>query len=224
MVSLSLSGLRRKNPKYYTRPRRRNRGSSCRGCGAFFCHYKAALQMCRILSPAGGFFFASGGQLSANGSRKLSLSETKEERTALHLPPSGQASSPHTSNFYKFFIFLRPLSKFLDRKCWRPDAKSNILTKMQLIAFYRPPKSPKNPPFLRLARHLLLLLWADGPRTAEFMFHSSSEERTTIWSFHLPYWPSFPLCWPSSWRSSPPPGRVVSVHCRVRRRRDAVRR
>ncbi len=179
--------------------------------------------MCRIFISGGWLFlFASAaGNLSANGSRKLSLSETKEERTALHLPPSGQASSPHTSNLSKFFIFLRLLSKFLDRKCWRPDAKSNILTKMQLIAFYRP-QNPRKIAVSQAGTSLAIIIM--GRRSTDRRIYVSlfSEERTTYGVF------TYPIGHRSPSAGHPPgghhtPGRAVSVHCRVRRRRDAVR-
>ena len=57
-------------------------------------------------------------------------------RTSL-LPP------PHIK-FLQILHISPALSKFLDRKCWRPDAKSNIFDKMQLIAFTVPQNPRKN--------------------------------------------------------------------------------
>ena len=71
---------------------------------------------------------------------RKSPSETKEERTALHLP-SGQASSPPHINFLQFLHISPDLSNSLDRKHQYPDVKSNIFDKMELIAF----TVPQNP-------------------------------------------------------------------------------
>ena len=98
--------------------------------------------------------------------------------------PQDKPPPPHTSNFYKFFIFLRICQILLTENTSIRMQNQIFLTKC-CTSLLPSPKIPEKPPFLRLARHLLLL-WADGPRTAEFMFHSSSEERTTYGVFTYP--------------------------------------
>ena len=138
-----------------------------------------------------------------------------------YICPQDKPSPPHTSNFYKFFIFLRLCQILLTENTSIRMQNQIILTKC-CTSLLPSPKISEKSPFLRLARHLLLL-WADGPRTAEFMFHSSSEERTTYGVFTYPIGhrsPSAGHC-PGGHHT---PGRAVPVHCRVRRCRDAVRR
>ena len=68
------------------------------------------------------------------------MAKQKFERTKPHV-------NIGTIGHIKFLQILHispALSKFLDRKCWRPDAKSNIFDKMQLIAFTVPQNPRKN--------------------------------------------------------------------------------
>ena len=176
--------------------------------------------MCRILSPASGFFFLP----PAGNFLPIAAESHRRRQKKNELPyicPQDKPPPPHTSNFYKFFIFLRLCQNFLIENADVRMQNQIFLTKCNSLLLPSP-KIPEKSPFLRLARHLLLL-WADGPQTAEFMFHSSSEERTTYGVF------TYPIGHRSPSAGHPPgghhtPGRAVSVHCRVRRRRDAVRR
>lgn len=58
-----------------------------------------------------------------------------------YICPQDKPPPPHTSNFYKFFIFLRLCQNFLIENAGFRMQKSNIFDKMELIAF----TAPKNP-------------------------------------------------------------------------------
>ena len=62
-----------------------------------------------------------------------------ENGSVVCMEPS--ADMTYNIKFLQILHISPALSKFLDRNCWRPDAKSNIFDKMQLIAF----TVPQNP-------------------------------------------------------------------------------
>jgi hypothetical protein len=96
--------------------------------------------MCRIFSPASGFFFLPpAGNFLPIAAERFTVGDKR--RT--NCPTSALRTSllpPHIK-FLQILHISPALSKFLDRKCWRPDEKSNIFDKMELIAF----TVPQNP-------------------------------------------------------------------------------
>jgi hypothetical protein len=97
--------------------------------------------MCRIFSPASGFFFLPpAGNFLPIAAESCHRRRQKKNELPYICPQDKPPPPPHIK-FLQILHISPALSKFLDRKCWRPDAKSNIFDKMQLIAF----TVPKNP-------------------------------------------------------------------------------